>query len=150
MPAAGQAAGTAPGMWRSREVTPGAATRRRPPAIQFPEESPEPRFDGTRGVLGGSRGAEGGGAPACGRSERRRAAGGEAERERRPRSRWRPEAAAGASAVRFAWRYFKTLIEIRSPMSASSFSLSSSQCVAFLRAELWERCGLRLSVRTGM
>ncbi|XP_052536484.1 eukaryotic translation initiation factor 2-alpha kinase 1 isoform X3 [Tympanuchus pallidicinctus] len=32
-------------MWRGREVAPKAATRRRPPAIQFPEESPEPRFD---------------------------------------------------------------------------------------------------------
>ncbi|XP_048817185.1 eukaryotic translation initiation factor 2-alpha kinase 1 isoform X2 [Lagopus muta] len=32
-------------MWRGREVAPKAATRRRQPAIQFPEESPEPRFD---------------------------------------------------------------------------------------------------------
>uniref|UniRef100_A0A8V0ZSN6 Eukaryotic translation initiation factor 2-alpha kinase 1 n=1 Tax=Gallus gallus TaxID=9031 RepID=A0A8V0ZSN6_CHICK len=32
-------------MWRGREVPPRAAAHRPPPAIQFPEESPEPRFD---------------------------------------------------------------------------------------------------------
>uniref|UniRef100_A0A8C9L846 Eukaryotic translation initiation factor 2-alpha kinase 1 n=1 Tax=Pavo cristatus TaxID=9049 RepID=A0A8C9L846_PAVCR len=32
-------------MWRGRGVPPRAAAHRPPPAIQFPEESPEPRFD---------------------------------------------------------------------------------------------------------
>lgn len=55
----GKAASAAPGMWRGREVPPRAAAHRPPPAIQFPEESPEPRFDGTRGDPVGSCGRVG-------------------------------------------------------------------------------------------
>lgn len=47
------AAGTpAPGMWRGGFPPRAATPRPPPPAIEFPEENPEPRFDGKRGLRG--------------------------------------------------------------------------------------------------
>lgn len=42
----------APGMWRGGFPPRAAGRRAPPPAIEFPEESPEPRFDGKRGGRG--------------------------------------------------------------------------------------------------